>query len=76
MEKYGRVLVSQTMVSFDWRADPKRMNNTWEPWMIPGPGMLNYGFYSNSAISFAVDSLSLLFRAVMMLLAIIMYYIA
>ncbi|XP_046825990.1 arylsulfatase B-like [Vespa crabro] len=76
LEKYGRVLVSQTMVPFDWRADPKRMNNTWEPWMIPGPGMLSYGFYSNSAITFTIDSLSLLFRAVMMLLAIIMYYIA
>lgn len=35
LEKYGRVLVSQGRVSVDWRADPRRMNNTWEPWMNP-----------------------------------------
>lgn len=33
LEQYGRVLMKQIRKPVDWLADPKRRNNTWEPWM-------------------------------------------
>ncbi|XP_076290004.1 arylsulfatase B isoform X2 [Lasioglossum baleicum] len=36
LEKYGRILVRQTKVPIDGLADPRRRNNTWEPWMNSG----------------------------------------
>ncbi|XP_076379038.1 arylsulfatase B [Megalopta genalis] len=36
LEKYGHILVRQTKVPVDWLADPRRWNNTWEPWMNSG----------------------------------------
>ncbi|XP_076645892.1 arylsulfatase B [Halictus rubicundus] len=36
LEKYGRILVRQTKVPVDWLADPRRRNDTWEPWMKSG----------------------------------------
>lgn len=36
LERYGRNITRQVKVSVDWQADPRRMNNTWEPWIPPG----------------------------------------
>ncbi|XP_053985497.1 arylsulfatase B-like [Hylaeus volcanicus] len=36
LEHYGRILVRQTKLPIDWYADPRRRNNTWEPWMNSG----------------------------------------
>ncbi|XP_016912326.1 arylsulfatase B-like isoform X3 [Apis cerana] len=33
LEQYGRVLMKQIRKPVDWLADPRRRNNTWEPWM-------------------------------------------
>ncbi|CAK9822219.1 Arylsulfatase B [Anthophora retusa] len=33
LEHYGHILMRQSRVSVDWLADPRRRNNTWEPWM-------------------------------------------
>ncbi|XP_043275094.1 arylsulfatase B-like [Venturia canescens] len=38
LEKYGNVLVKQPRLPIDWLADPRRRNNTWQPW-------LNSGYY-------------------------------
>ncbi|XP_031833937.1 arylsulfatase B isoform X2 [Nomia melanderi] len=36
LERYGRILVRQTKLPVDTLADPRRRNNTWEPWMMSG----------------------------------------
>ncbi|CAK9822220.1 Arylsulfatase B [Anthophora retusa] len=36
LEHYGHILMRQSRVSVDWLADPRRRNNTWEPWMHSG----------------------------------------
>ncbi|XP_015431901.1 PREDICTED: arylsulfatase B-like [Dufourea novaeangliae] len=36
LERYGHILVRQIKVPVDWLADPRRRNNTWEPWMNSG----------------------------------------
>ncbi|XP_076749579.1 arylsulfatase B [Xylocopa sonorina] len=36
LEQYGRILKKQIRVPVDWLADPRRRNNTWEPWKISG----------------------------------------
>ncbi|XP_076623888.1 arylsulfatase B [Colletes latitarsis] len=39
LESYGRILVTQIKLPIDWFADPRRRNNTWEPWMNSGATM-------------------------------------
>lgn len=39
LENYGRILERQVKVPVDWLADPRRRNNTWEPWMSSGAAM-------------------------------------
>ncbi|XP_014477303.1 PREDICTED: arylsulfatase B-like [Dinoponera quadriceps] len=34
--QYAQNVTRQATVHLDWPADPRRTNNTWEPWMIPG----------------------------------------
>lgn len=36
LERYGNILVRQIKLPIDWFADPRRRNNTWEPWMNSG----------------------------------------
>ncbi|XP_076665852.1 arylsulfatase B [Andrena cerasifolii] len=36
LESYGHILMRQTKLPVDWLADPRRRNNTWEPWMNSG----------------------------------------
>lgn len=36
LESYGRILVRQVKLPLDWLADPRRRNDTWEPWMNSG----------------------------------------
>lgn len=36
LEHYGQILKRQVKVPVDWLADPRRRNNTWEPWMNSG----------------------------------------
>lgn len=36
LEQYGRNVTVQTKPSVDWLADPRRTNNTWEPWIPSG----------------------------------------
>ncbi|KOX74856.1 Arylsulfatase B [Melipona quadrifasciata] len=36
LEHYGHILVRQMITRIDWLADPRRRNNTWEPWMNSG----------------------------------------
>lgn len=33
LEMYGRNVTRQMTVPVDWIADPRRSNNTWEPWI-------------------------------------------
>lgn len=40
LETYGQQLVRQVRLPVDWSADPRRSNNTWEPWISVG-GMMN-----------------------------------
>ncbi|XP_029177436.1 arylsulfatase B-like [Nylanderia fulva] len=34
LEQYGRIIKRQIKIPIDWQADPRRTNNTWEPWLI------------------------------------------
>ncbi|RLU26301.1 hypothetical protein DMN91_000095 [Ooceraea biroi] len=36
LEQYGHNITRQVKVPVDWQADPRRMNNTWDPWISPG----------------------------------------
>lgn len=47
LEKYGNVLVKQSRLPVDWLADPRRSNNTWQPWLHAG----YYEFNGATAIS-------------------------
>lgn len=51
LEKYGNVLVKQPRVPIDWMADPRRRNNTWEPWLNPEMTTYLYGYNAASGLS-------------------------
>lgn len=34
LEHYGRIIKRQINIPVDWQADPRKTNNTWEPWLI------------------------------------------
>lgn len=51
MEKYGNVLIKQPRLPIDGMADPRRRNNTWEPWLNPGMATGLYGYNTASAVS-------------------------
>ncbi|XP_029052715.2 arylsulfatase B-like isoform X1 [Osmia bicornis bicornis] len=36
LEHYGHILIRQIKLPVDWLADPRRRNNTWEPWIHSG----------------------------------------
>jgi len=36
LEKYRGNITTQIKLPVDWQADPRKMNNTWEPWIPPG----------------------------------------
>lgn len=57
LEKYGRVLTRQIQVPVDWLADPRRKNNTWEPWL--NAGAMLYA-YENSSTGITVYFIHLL----------------
>lgn len=51
LEKYGRNVTVQMKPSVDWLADPRRTNNTWEPW-IPSNDIF-HSYQYNAAVQLA-----------------------
>lgn len=51
LEQYGRNVTVQMKLPVDWLADPRRTNNTWEPW-IPSDVVDTYYPY-NAAVQLA-----------------------
>lgn len=49
LEQYGRNVTIQMKPSVDWLADPRRTNNTWEPWIPSGDMFYPY----NAAVQLA-----------------------
>ncbi|KAL6419849.1 hypothetical protein ACFW04_011150 [Cataglyphis niger] len=41
LEHYGIIVKKQIKIPVDWLADPRRTNNTWEPWVISSEIILN-----------------------------------
>ncbi|GAB1869473.1 Arylsulfatase B [Camponotus japonicus] len=41
LEQYGHIVKRQMKIPVDWLADPRRTNNTWEPWIPSGEIILN-----------------------------------
>lgn len=42
LEKYGQLLQKQMKHPIQWLADPRRKNNTWEPWLSPNHMLYAY----------------------------------
>lgn len=66
LEKYGRFSINQYRMPIDWRADPRRTNDTWEPWLVPSN--------SQSATTFTINFLYFIFPITTMLLTNVLYY--
>ncbi|XP_066603644.1 arylsulfatase B-like isoform X2 [Prorops nasuta] len=61
LEKYGKILTRQIRPAVDWLADPKRKNNTWEPWMNSGQIWYSYSSATlNTSASFLATLLLLI----------------
>lgn len=41
LEQYGHIVKRQMKIPVDWLADPRRTNNTWEPWIPSGEIIMN-----------------------------------
>ncbi|CAL1674865.1 unnamed protein product [Lasius platythorax] len=54
LEHYGRNVKRQIKISVDWLADPRRTNNTWEPWLISGENMLNNSAAQLASLTYCV----------------------
>lgn len=52
---YGNLLVHQPKKTIiDWSADPKRRNDTWEPWLHPSYFEGQYGYSGAETITVSI----------------------
>lgn len=46
--------MNQVQLPIDWMADPRRRNNTWDPWLRPGAFLYAYASATSTFCNFSV----------------------